>query len=170
MELRSLTEGLFAEGTLVILGTSSSCPCFSIPVGGDAGLAEAVATWCWDGVVEHLQTDWAAELVFRQEGRSQSHGHAALHCSKVLPLDRNMSFRIQKKRMTSNNFHELLVFYNFHKLSWILLESSSKVSFCSLCQKPFKQLMWYNVGPEFACTWTPFKIIQLNIKTGQTAM
>lgn len=46
MELRSLTEGLFAEGTLVILGTSSSSACFSIPVGGDAGLAEAVATWC----------------------------------------------------------------------------------------------------------------------------
>lgn len=40
MELWSLLERLLAEGTLVELGASSSS---SVPVGGDAGLAETVA-------------------------------------------------------------------------------------------------------------------------------
>ena len=39
VELRSPAERLLAEGTLIGLG-----PHFRVPVGGDAGLAEAVAT------------------------------------------------------------------------------------------------------------------------------
>ncbi len=56
MELWSLAEGLLAEGTLVehVAPSSSS---LSIPVGRQTGLAEAVAAWCCDWVVEHLQTD-----------------------------------------------------------------------------------------------------------------
>lgn len=70
VELWSLTEGLLAERTLVDLSppTSSTPSPPSIPVGGDAGLAETVATWCGDWVVEDVQTDGAGELVFRQEG------------------------------------------------------------------------------------------------------
>lgn len=70
VELWSFTEGLLAERTLVDLSSSvpSTPSPSSIPVRGDAGLAETVATWCGDWVVEYVKTDGTGELVFRQEG------------------------------------------------------------------------------------------------------
>lgn len=38
-----------------------------VPVALQAGLAEAVAAGCGDGLHEHLQTDGAAELLLREE-------------------------------------------------------------------------------------------------------
>lgn len=42
-----------------------------VPVALQAGLAEAVATRCGDGLHEHLQTDGAAELLLREESAAR---------------------------------------------------------------------------------------------------
>lgn len=62
MESWSLEEGLFAERALVHFCT------VSVPVGGNAGLAETVSTWCCDRFGKYFQTYRAGELFFRQEG------------------------------------------------------------------------------------------------------
>lgn len=66
LELGPLAERLLAEGTLE--GAVGPPLPAAVPVGGDAALAKAVATWRRHRVVEHLQADGAGELVLGQEG------------------------------------------------------------------------------------------------------
>lgn len=81
VKLRAFAERLLANGTEV----ETVAPPPSIPVGGDAPLAEAVSTGGGDGVLKHLQADGAGELVLTQEGCSQRHdweaqrGSAGVH-------------------------------------------------------------------------------------------
>lgn len=67
VELWSLVEALLAQWTEAGRATA-------VPVRCDAGLTEAVATWCGYGVGENLQADGAGELLLRQEVYRHGHG------------------------------------------------------------------------------------------------
>lgn len=67
VELWTLAEALLAQRT-----EAGFAP--AVPVRRDAGQAEAVATWCGDGVGEDVQANRAGELLLRQEVHGDGHG------------------------------------------------------------------------------------------------
>lgn len=67
MELWALAKALLAQGTEADFPPA-------VPVGRDAGQAEAVATWRGYGVGEDVQTNRAGELLLRQEVHGYGHG------------------------------------------------------------------------------------------------
>lgn len=67
VELWTLAEALLTQGA-----EAGFAP--AIPVGRDAGEAEAVATWRGDGVGEDVQANRAGELLLRQEVHGDGHG------------------------------------------------------------------------------------------------
>lgn len=104
--LRSPVVGLLAHGAQELLAV--------VPVALKAGLAEAVAAGCGDGLQEHLQTDGAGELVLREDSCRADTCKPSKDISFFLPVHlhlRTVYIQLTPKNQTiQTSFHSKNIF------------------------------------------------------------
>lgn len=142
--LRSPVVGLLAHGAQELLAV--------VPVALKAGLAEAVAAGCGDGLQEHLQTDGAGELVLREDSCRADTCKPSKDISFFLPVHlhlRTVYIQLTPKNQTiQTSFHSKNIFIPSSQLQ----KSTNNTSLGFAAEKAIYQQR--NYGSSFSVILT----------------